>query len=267
MRIRIQGELGCFLLTEMQAGVLSGLIVETTADWDEASQEFILHTPSDKAAKNWISQGYTAELGVVIADLRIKGKSYGPHPFFLKLREGGDGPNASKLMPGIRIEDMGYKTIANDLDNARVWFDKVRMPKSALLNKFCDIDENNNYVQTTSEKMRIEVIGQRLMTGRQAIAEAALVSARILHMHVEEYAKSKVCNAINGETTLSSMPQLQAVLKESYRQLDEMIAYTAAVEEKLNHCLKNNIIPDAELVDMIAVAKIRCIDVSLQVCY
>ena len=159
--IQSKGELGCFLLTEMQAGVLSGLIVETTADWDEASQEFILHTPSDKAAKNWISQGYTAEFGVVIADLRIKGKSYGPHPFFLKLREGGDGPNASNLMPGIRIEDMGFKTIANDLDNARVWFDQVRMPKSALLNKFCDIDENNNYIQTTSEKMRIEVIGQR----------------------------------------------------------------------------------------------------------
>ena len=49
-------QLGCFLLTEMQAGVLSGLIVETTADWDPALQKFILHTPSDKAAKNWISQ-------------------------------------------------------------------------------------------------------------------------------------------------------------------------------------------------------------------
>jgi acyl-CoA oxidase len=49
-------QLGCFLLTEMQAGVLSGLIVETTADWDPALQRFILHTPSDKAAKNWISQ-------------------------------------------------------------------------------------------------------------------------------------------------------------------------------------------------------------------
>eukprot|EP00501_MAST-03F_sp_TOSAG23-6_P000938 GSMAST32.ASY1.ANO1.974.1 assembled CDS len=43
--IQKKGQLGCFLLTEMQAGVLSGLI-------------FILNTPSDKAAKNWISQGY-----------------------------------------------------------------------------------------------------------------------------------------------------------------------------------------------------------------
>lgn len=183
--IQEKGQLGCFLLTEMQAGVLSGLIVETTATWDEATQEFILHTPNDKAAKNWISQGYTAELGVVVANLIIGGKKLGPHPFFMKLRD-----EKMKLLPGIRIDDMGIKTVANDLDNARVWFNNIRLPKSALLNRFCDI-KDNQYVQTTNERMRIEVIGQRLLTGRQCIAEAALLSARVLHMKTEEYAKKK----------------------------------------------------------------------------
>ena len=37
--VQENGQLGCFLLTEMQAGVLSGLIVETTCDWDEEKQE------------------------------------------------------------------------------------------------------------------------------------------------------------------------------------------------------------------------------------
>ena len=46
-----------------RAGVLSGLIVETTATWDVLAQGFVLHTPSDTAAKNWISQGYT--LGII----------------------------------------------------------------------------------------------------------------------------------------------------------------------------------------------------------
>jgi len=115
------GQLGCFLLTEMQAGVLSGLIVETTADWDSKTQEFVLHTPDDKAAKNWISQGYTAELGVVIADLRVDGVSHGPHAFLMDLRTGEGG----ELLPGIRVDDMGTKTVANDLDNARVWFDQA----------------------------------------------------------------------------------------------------------------------------------------------
>ena len=40
-----------------------------------------------------------------------------------------------------------------------------------MLNKFADV-RNDAYVQTTDERMRIEVIGQRLLTGRLAIAEA-----------------------------------------------------------------------------------------------
>ncbi|GMH82626.1 hypothetical protein TrVE_jg5097 [Triparma verrucosa] len=255
--IQEKGQLGCFLLTEMQAGVLSGLIVETTCEWDEASQEFVLHTPSDKAAKNWISQGYTAELGVVIADLRIKGKSHGPHAFHMRLRD-DDG----NLMPGIRIDDMGTKTVANDLDNARVWFDQVKLPKDALLNKFADI-ENDEYVQTTDERMRIEVIGQRLLTGRMAIAEAALLSCRVLHMRTEEYARQKVCNGLNGETSLYSMPQLKNVFDESYTELDRIIEFVSACEQRLNECLSSGTIPDADLVDAISVCKIKAIEVSI----
>jgi acyl-CoA oxidase len=257
--IQANGQLGCFLLTERQAGVLSGLIVETTADWDEDTQEFILHTPSDKAAKNWISQGYTAELGVVIADLRVKGKSHGPHPFFIKLRDGEEGA----LQPGIRILDMGTKTVANDLDNARVWFDQVRLPKDALLNKFADI-KDNAYVQVGPERMRIEVIGQRLLTGRMAIAQAALVSCRVLHMHTETYARGKVCNGLSGETSLYSMPQLKNVFDESYAELDKMFGFVAATEARLNDCLRNDTIPDEDLVDAISVCKIRAIRVSIE---
>jgi len=257
--IQEKGQLGCFLLTEMQAGVLSGLIVETTADWCPEQQQFILHTPNDAAAKNWISQGYTAELGVVIADLRVAGVSHGPHAFFMQLRD----TETMELMDGIRIEDMGDKTVANDLDNARVWFDKVKLPKAALLNKFADI-QDDAYVQVGEERMRIEVIGQRLMTGRQAIAEAALIAARVLHMKTEEYAVRKTCNGLDGERSLSSMPQLRAVLDESYAELDEMMAFTAGVEDRLNTCLREGTIPDADLVDAIAVCKIRCIDVAVQ---
>ena len=247
---------------------------------------------------------------------------------------------------------MGFKTVANDLDNARVWFDKVRMPKSALLNKFCDIKDNEyvqeqsewrqvetrdasssslarrsftqnarkavqnalpaaqtalraahsgrprsqqrvlallarkcvfwsdplalffsnlaharfarRYVQVGEERMRIEVIGQRLMTGRQAIAEASLVSCMMLHKKTEEYAKNKVCNAINGEVSLASMPQLKHVFDESYRKLNECIGFVAAVENELNECLRTGTIPSDELVDKIAVCKIRAISVSIE---
>ena len=78
--------------------------------------------------QNWISQGYTAELGVVIAEMIVDGEKRGPHPFFIELRD----RETLSLNPGIRIEDMGTKTIANDLDNARVWFDSVKLPRSSV---------------------------------------------------------------------------------------------------------------------------------------
>ena len=49
------GELGCFGLTEKLAGVQSGLVVETTATYDPAAEEFVLNTPHEGARKNWIS--------------------------------------------------------------------------------------------------------------------------------------------------------------------------------------------------------------------
>lgn len=253
------GALGCFLLTEMQAGVLSGLIVRTTATYDSESSEFVLHTPDDAAAKNWISQGYTAELGVVIADLVVDGKSHGPHPFYMKLRESKGG----NLVPGVRIEDMGGKTVANDLDNARVWFDNVRLPKDALLNRFADVVDHK-YVQVGEEPMRIEVIGQRLLTGRQCISEAALIFSRVLHMKTEGYAKSKMCNGLAGETSLASMPQLANVLRRNYEELDAMIGFTAEIEDRLCKVLRSGTIPDDDLVDAIAVCKIRGIEVAIE---
>jgi alkylation response protein AidB-like acyl-CoA dehydrogenase len=225
-------------------------------------------------------------MGVVIADLRVGGESHGPHPFLIQLRD----TDTHELRPGVRIDDMGIKTVANDLDNARVWFDNVHLPRDALLNKFCRIRDDGKYEQvgnrpiltfaatttaaaasttiiflstttttitttaattatttifTTNKHhlvrrprphahsshhhhqvgdlpMKIEVIGQRLLTGRMVIAQAAVIAARVLHMKTEEYAKGKMCNALAGEAPLASMPQLKAVFAESYAALDEV---------------------------------------------
>lgn len=124
-----QGLLGCFSLTEKLAGVNSGLVVNTQAHWDQATQSFNLHSPNLGAYKNWISQGLVADRTVAVADLFIKGKSYGPHAFMMNLRENG------KPVAGVKFEDMGKKTVGNDLDNAAIGFENVSLPKSALLNR------------------------------------------------------------------------------------------------------------------------------------
>jgi acyl-CoA oxidase len=162
------GELGCFALTEVDAGVMSGMIVETTATWQGG--HFSINTPHSGAAKNWISAGMTADWVVFIADLCIAGKSYGPHPFLTRMRN-----NNGELVPGIRCLDMGPKTVANDLDNARITFENLKISQACLLRRFGDVREGQYVVVDPSERMRIEVIGQRLLTGRLVIAEAALV--------------------------------------------------------------------------------------------
>ena len=37
---------------------------------------------------------------------------------------------------GVRIEDMGHKMGCNGVDNGKLWFDNVRVPREALLNAF-----------------------------------------------------------------------------------------------------------------------------------
>jgi acyl-CoA oxidase len=160
-----QGLLGCFALTERLAGVNSGLVVQTTATLGPDGR-FHIRSPTPGSWKNWISQGLTADKAVVVADLVVKGKSHGPHAFLVDMRVDG------RLVEGISLQDMGRKTIGNDLDNAAIGFD-IHVPQSALLARFARI-EKGTYVQTTGEKMRIEVIGQRLLTGRVAVSQWAL---------------------------------------------------------------------------------------------
>ena len=138
--------------------VNSGLVVNTNATWDPATQGFILHTPNEGARKNWISQGLVADKTVVVADLRIDGKSYGPHAFLMDLCVNG------RVVPGVSHGDMGRKTVGNDLDNAWIAFDGVRLPHGALLNRYADV-EDGKYVQKVKGIPVFHMIGQRLFSG------------------------------------------------------------------------------------------------------
>lgn len=60
---KVGHKIGCFALTEEEAGVLSGLIVETT--FEEVEDGYILNT--EESMKNWISQGIFAEYAIVYA--------------------------------------------------------------------------------------------------------------------------------------------------------------------------------------------------------
>jgi acyl-CoA oxidase len=257
-----KGELGCFALTEKLAGVSSGLVVNTTAEWDEETQTFILNSPDQGAHKNWISQGLVADKSVVVADLRIKGKSYGPHAFIMYLRDG------KHLVPGVSTQDMGRKTVGNDLDNASIAFDKVILPKGALLSKFADIDAGGNYVQKVDSLPVFHMIGQRLFTGRVAVAQAAMAFRHGLFNKTKAFADEKKCWAPAGrELVLSGIPQLKALFHEAETDALKLDAFVGECERRLCDCLKNDTLPSLDLVEAIACAKVKCVEDSIRSCH
>ena len=260
------GALGCFALTEKLAGVNSGLVVNTTAEWDDAKKVFVLNTPDTGSEKNWISQGFTADKAVVLADLTVGGVSHGPHAFVTDLR---DAPGGA-LVPGVAITDMGRKTVGNDLDNAAIQYDNAEFPRDALLNRFAQIDDDGNYVKADDAAPHpFTMIGQRLFSGRVAVAQAALAFRRELFARTQAYSDAKKTCAPDGTEgpPLSALPQLTHLYAEAEATGAELEAFTRACEARLSECLRAHALPPPELQAAIACAKVRAVEESIALCH
>jgi alkylation response protein AidB-like acyl-CoA dehydrogenase len=259
-------ELGCFGLTEKFAGVSSGMVVETIAEFDPATQEFIITSPNEGAYKNWISQGFCADKSVVMADLHLGGRSYGPHAFLFDFRVECNGKK--ELVKGVRLADMGRKTVANDLDNAWIAFDGVRVPHAALLDRYAGVDAKGNYVEKAKGMHTMQMIGQRLFTGRVAVAQAATLFGKTLFAHTREYTDNKLCWAPKGmRPPLSLLPQMSSLFDEAEEAFAYATRYTSMVEAELCACLHAGRMPSANLTEAIATAKIRAVETTIQLCF
>ena len=135
-------DLGCFGLTEFHHGSYSkGL--ETLATYNHKTKEFVLTTQGTKGMKFWIgAAAEIANMSIIWAQLIVNGKSYGPHPFIVQIRNN----KTHHVLPGITIGDCGPKVGLNYIDNGYIILDNVRISKDNLLGKFGDIDENGKYV-------------------------------------------------------------------------------------------------------------------------
>lgn len=259
--LQAEGKVGCFGLTEVFAGVNSGLVVNTTCQWVPEKQMFRLHCPNKGAFKNWISQGLCADMCVAVADLQVGGKSFGPHGFLMEIRKNG------QLVEGVEMGDMGVKTIGNDLDNAWISFQDVWLPKSAILNRYGDI-EDDKYVQRVKGIRTMDMIGQRLYTGRTVIARSALVFTRMLYASTRQYTDSKKCWAPKGETLrLSDIPQLASLFSEADATLGKVEKFVSEVERRLSQCLSMEKLPADELVQGIAAAKVKAVETAIELCW
>ncbi|KAI1422735.1 hypothetical protein F5Y12DRAFT_717078 [Xylaria sp. FL1777] len=128
--------IGCYAQTELGHGSnVRGL--ETTAVWNSADKTFTLHSPHLTASKWWIgSLGMAANHAVVVAQLILNGRSYGPHPFVVQIRD----LQTHEPLPNIHVGDIGPKFGYNTMDNGFLLFNHVKIPHINMLSRFSAVD-------------------------------------------------------------------------------------------------------------------------------
>jgi acyl-CoA oxidase len=79
----------------------------------------------------------------------------------------------------VRIEDSGHKMGLNGVDNGRIWFDSVRVPRDALLNRYGDVTADGRYTSPidSANKRFFTMLGA-LVQGRVSISSASVTTAK-----------------------------------------------------------------------------------------
>jgi acyl-CoA oxidase len=167
--------LGCFAMTETGHGS-DVQALETTATYDPATQEFVIDSPTRTSRKDYIGgAANTARVAAVFAQLITDGEGHGVHCFVVPLRD-DDGND----LPGITTSDCQYKGGLPGVDNGRIQFDQVRIPRENLLNKYADVAEDGSYTSPIDNPGRrfFTMLGT-LIRGRVTVGGSAGAAARV----------------------------------------------------------------------------------------
>jgi acyl-CoA oxidase len=165
---------GCFAMTE--AGHGSNVQeLQTTATYDRDAAEFVIDTPADDAHKEYIGNAAChGRLAVVFAQLIVDDERHGVHAIVVPIRD-----EHGKVCDGVRIEDSGEKMGLGGVDNGKIWFDQVRVPREALLNRYGGVNEDGNYESEieNANKRFFTMVGT-LVQGRVCISGASVSAAK-----------------------------------------------------------------------------------------
>jgi acyl-CoA oxidase len=167
---------GAFAMTETGHGsdVAS---IGTTATYDPETEEFVLNTPFRGAWKQYL--GNAAKHGVaatVFAQLITNGVDHGVHCFYVPIRD----PQTMEFLPGVGGEDDGQKGGLNGIDNGKLHFTNVRVPRQDLLARYGQVAPDGTYTSTIdSPGRRFFTMLGALVQGRVSLDGAAISAAKI----------------------------------------------------------------------------------------
>jgi len=164
---------GAFAMTETGHGS-DVAAIGTTATYDEAKQQFVINTPFRGAWKDYLGNAALhGTAAVVFAQLITKGVNHGVHAFYVPIRNTKGG-----FLKGIGGEDDGLKGGLNGIDNGRLHFTNVRVPRENLLNRYGSVAEDGTYSSPISSPGRrfFTMLGT-LVQGRVSLDGAATSAA------------------------------------------------------------------------------------------
>ena len=211
--------LGCYAMTETGHGS-DVFNVRTTATYDIKNDSFIINTPDRQAWKDYLGNAALhGRYAVVFAQLYTDmNKKQGVHAFLVPIRD-----EQGNFLEGVGGEDDGVKGGLNGIDNGRLHFTDVRIPRENLLNRYGDVAKGGNYTSPISNpKRRFFIMLGTLVQGRVSLDGAAVVASKVALQIAVTYAnKRRQFMKANGEETLlmdyqTHQRRLLPLLAETY---------------------------------------------------
>lgn len=159
---------GVFAMTETGHGSDVSSI-RTEARYEPMFDSFFLQTPDRDAWKDYLGNAAVhGKAAVVFAQLYVGEENYGVHAFYVPIRDG-----LGRLLPGIAAQDDGAKGGLNGIDNGRLAFHGVSVPRNNLLGKFGYVDEEGKYTSSIQSRgRRFFTMLSTLVQGRVSLVGA-----------------------------------------------------------------------------------------------